>query len=236
MHPAYAAFPDEQACRDALARARWPDGFVCPACGHDDATTLARRGLRQCRACRRQTSITAGTALQSSKAPLRAWLYTVWRLDDRRARLSARALMRELGVGSYETAWVLLHKVRAAIASSSHAVERGAVEILYARLPAAVVAKRSRAGSDERALLVLARDEVRAACGPVTRESDRPAPRARRFLAHVAATLAVVHRGVSAAYLPHYVRALVVAFNGHRVVEVGDLARAPPRRVAALAA
>ena len=217
-----AVFPDEAACRAALAAARWPNGFICPKCGHDDAVYLAKRALRQCRACRRRTSVTAGTALHASKLPLRAWLFTVWRLGHQRGRVAATRLMRELGLGSYRTSWALLHKVRIALHEQPLAVQRETVELLYAALPDRVVGKTSSAGRFSAGLLVAAtKNEARAAARPpppVGRPSRAATPRANGVRARVVRTIDVVHKGVAATYLPAYVRALVFVHNRARVV------------------
>src|SRR4051794_34277277 len=69
-----ARFPDEAACARWLLGKRWPGGFRCPACGHDEAWELGRERLTlQCAACERQVSVTAGTALHGSHLPLRTW-------------------------------------------------------------------------------------------------------------------------------------------------------------------
>ena len=63
-------FPDEEACASYLAACRWPDGFRCPRCGHDQAFALPRRRLWQCKACHYQVSVTAGTVMHRTKTPL----------------------------------------------------------------------------------------------------------------------------------------------------------------------
>lgn len=70
------AFSDETACAAFLARRRWPRGFVCPDCGGRKAVELKSRAwTRQCTACRRQTSVTAGTVLHRTKLPLTVWFW-----------------------------------------------------------------------------------------------------------------------------------------------------------------
>ena len=64
------AFGTEEQCRSALSRLRWPDGFVCPACGHRGHCVLAGRSLYQCYRCKKQTSSTAGTIFHATKLPL----------------------------------------------------------------------------------------------------------------------------------------------------------------------
>ncbi len=66
-------FPNEDACWAHLRAVRWPDGFECPVCQHREASWLSRRRLEQCRACRRQTSVTAGTVLHGTRVGLRIW-------------------------------------------------------------------------------------------------------------------------------------------------------------------
>ncbi len=66
-------FPDEDACWAHLRAVRWPDGFECPVCQHRESSWLSRRRLEQCRSCRRQTSVTAGTVLHGTRVGLRIW-------------------------------------------------------------------------------------------------------------------------------------------------------------------
>lgn len=68
-----ARFPDEEACAEALARHRWPDGFVCPECDGEGWRLRSKRFTWECRACGKQTSVTAGTVMHRSKIPLRKW-------------------------------------------------------------------------------------------------------------------------------------------------------------------
>jgi transposase-like protein len=72
-----ARFSTEEACRDYLLRLRWPDGFRCPACGHERAWPVRKVWL-QCARCGRQTSATAGTIFQDTRKPLRLWFRAMW--------------------------------------------------------------------------------------------------------------------------------------------------------------
>ena len=109
-----AWFPDDDACRSFLVGLRWPDGFVCPACEGTDAWETGR-GLFMCRACGRQTSVTAGTIFHRTRSPLRAWFAAVWFVCSQKNGVSALGLQRVLGFGSYETAWAWMHKLRRAM-------------------------------------------------------------------------------------------------------------------------
>jgi ISXO2-like transposase domain/Transposase zinc-ribbon domain len=107
-------FSSKQACRRYLEALRWPDGFRCPAC-QGEAAALVRDGLYQCRRCRRQTSATAGTIFQDTRKPLVMWFRAMWYVTSQKNGASALGLQRVLGLGSYETAWTWLHKLRRAM-------------------------------------------------------------------------------------------------------------------------
>jgi transposase-like protein len=110
-----ARFATEEACRAYLNRLRWPDGFQC-RCGEANAW-LTARGLWQCAACGSQTSVTAGTVLQDTRKPLRWWLHAMWWVAS------------QLGLGSYETAWGWLHKLRRAMVRPGRDRLSGHVEV-----------------------------------------------------------------------------------------------------------
>ena len=121
-------FPDEDACWRWLRRVRWPKGFRCPRCAHRESSWLAPRQLDQCRACRYQASLTAGTVLHRTRVPLRVWLLAIFFLSQHKQGISALQLQRDAGIGSYKTAWSLLHKLRAALRPRPGQLLRGLVE------------------------------------------------------------------------------------------------------------
>jgi len=111
-----ARFPDDAACARWLLEKRWPDGFRCPACGHDQAWELGRERLTlQCAACERQVSVTAGTVLHGSHLGLRTWFLAAWLMATHKNGISARQLWLQLGLGSYKSAWLLARKLRRAV-------------------------------------------------------------------------------------------------------------------------
>jgi transposase-like protein/ribosomal protein L37AE/L43A len=110
-----ARFPDEQACRGYLFESRWPEGFRCPRCGSEVATSLPRRLLWQCSACRYQVSLTAGTVLHRTRIPLHVWFWSAYLVTTATPGISALQLQRQLGLTRYETAWAMLHKLRRAM-------------------------------------------------------------------------------------------------------------------------
>ena len=78
----------EAACREALFLWRWPEGFECPICGERRHSVIRSRQLFQCSACRRQTSLTAGTIFAATKVPLRTWFRALYHVR-RRPEISA---------------------------------------------------------------------------------------------------------------------------------------------------
>jgi hypothetical protein len=108
-------FPDEAACLEALRRVRWPDGFRCPRCGHDRSYPIAERRLEQCQSCRYQASVTAGTVFHRTHTPLRIWFLGIFFLARHKKGISALQFQRDMGLGSYQTAWTMLHKLRSAL-------------------------------------------------------------------------------------------------------------------------
>lgn len=122
-------FSTEDACREYLARCRWPEGFICPGCGHRQAYRIGSPQLWQCAACRHQTSVTAGTILHRTKTPLTVWFWAAYLMTTDKRGLSALLLQRQLGLGNYETAWMMLHKFRRAMVSTSREPLRGEVEV-----------------------------------------------------------------------------------------------------------
>ena len=123
-----AWFPDDAACLDYLAALRWPDGFVCPACGHDESWRTGA-GLWMCKRCQRRTSVTAGTIFHRTRTPLSTWFAAIWFLTSQKNGMSALGLQRVLGFGSYETAWAWMHKLRRAMVRPERDKLSGIVEL-----------------------------------------------------------------------------------------------------------
>ncbi len=121
-------FATEEACTEYLSEVRWPDGFVCPRC-HGRAGWATARGLYFCGACERQTSPTAGTIMHRTHLPLRSWFLAMWLVCTQKTGLSAAGLQRELGLGSYRSAWLMLQKLRQAMVRLGRDPLRGVVEI-----------------------------------------------------------------------------------------------------------
>lgn len=111
-------FPDEDSCFNYLFQKRWPSGFICPQCKHTDAYHIKTRRLMQCKACKHQTSITAGTIFHKLRQPLLVLLWACYWVSTCKKGISGKELQRKLGLNSYQTAWTLLQKIRKAMKSS----------------------------------------------------------------------------------------------------------------------
>jgi transposase-like protein len=121
-------FSTDENCAEYLERIRWPDGFVCPSCGGGSAWKTERR-LWHCRTCNHQTSVTAGTVFEDSRKPLRLWFHVMWLLMAHKTGLSAKGLCDVCEFGSYQTAWIWLHKLRSVMIRKGRERLQGRVEI-----------------------------------------------------------------------------------------------------------
>jgi transposase-like protein len=122
-------FGDEASCLEYLAASRWPEGYCCPACGGGRAWVLERRHLWECSDCHHQTSVTAGTVMHGTRTPLRLWLWAAYLVATHAPGVSALQLQRQLGIGRYETAWLMLHKLRRAMVAPEREALSGEVEV-----------------------------------------------------------------------------------------------------------
>lgn len=121
-------FSSEEACRAYLRALRWPKGFLCPICGSRTHWMRASE-LLECRRCSHLSSVMAGTLFQDSKLPLTTWFRAMWLVAGRKNGISALGLQRDLGLGSYKTAWSILHKLRRAMVRPGRDRLAGTVEV-----------------------------------------------------------------------------------------------------------
>ncbi len=123
-------FRDNAACADYLARRRWPEGFVCPGCGVTKGWLLKTKAFTwECAACRRQTSVTAGTVMHGSHLPLKTWFTAIHIVTSHSNGISALQLQAQLGLGSYKSAWLLLTKLRRAMVDPERSLLEDVVEV-----------------------------------------------------------------------------------------------------------
>src|SRR5215218_2171551 len=123
-------FATEEACREYLFASRWPDGFVCPRCAGGHAGAMHRRRLVwQCKRCGAQTSVTAGTVMHRTRTPLRTWFWAAYLVATHHPGISAKQLQRQLSLSRYETAWLILQKLRRAMVAPEREPLAGEVEV-----------------------------------------------------------------------------------------------------------
>ena len=122
-------FPDEAACRRYLEGIRWRGGFVCPSCGEPGEAFRGSRGRWICRHCRYQCTVTAGTVFDKTRTSLRSWMAAVWYITNQKQGVTALGLQRVLGLGSYQTAWAMLHRLRRAMIRPGRERLSGVVEV-----------------------------------------------------------------------------------------------------------
>ena len=122
-------FGTEEGCRRYLEQLRWPQGFRCPRCRSTEPPYRSERGHLLCRSCRAQCSVTAGTIFDKTRTPLRTWFAAIWYLTSQKSGISALGLQRALGLGSYQTSWTLLHRLRRAMVRPNRERLRGLVEV-----------------------------------------------------------------------------------------------------------
>lgn len=152
-----ARFSSEGACRAYLFQLRWPQGFRCPRCGDARAWPL-RSVLWQCAGCGRQVSVTAGTIFQDTRTPLTVWFRAMWWVTSQKNGVSALGLQRVLGLGSYQTAWAWLHKLRRAMVRPGRERLSGRVEVDETYLGGLEEGVRGRR-TERKALIVVAAQE-----------------------------------------------------------------------------
>jgi hypothetical protein len=110
-------FSDERACVDYMVRVRWPAGFICPMCGVKETPLRisTRPRVLRCSMCHREASVTAGTIMHGSHSLLSVWFWAAYLVMSMTPGMSAVQFQRQLGLSHYETAFQILHKLRAAM-------------------------------------------------------------------------------------------------------------------------
>lgn len=121
-------FPDDDACVAFLAKLRWPEGFICPACKQASIPWNANRDRLICPICRHQTSVTAGTIFDKTRTPLKTWFEAAWHISTAKSGMSAKTLERTIGT-SYKVAWMMLHRFRVAMVNNERSQLSGIVEV-----------------------------------------------------------------------------------------------------------
>src|SRR5437879_11411444 len=126
-----------------------------------DQSVADRDGAVRCAACGRQTSVTAGTIFQDTRTPLPTWFRAMWWVTSQKTGTSALGLQQVLGLGSYETAWTWLHKLRRAMVRPGRDRLTGTVEVDEAYVGAPEEGVRGRETQSKALIVVAAQEEGR---------------------------------------------------------------------------
>jgi len=148
-------FADEQDCYDYLFRNRWPNGFVCSRCRHAEYW-LSSRKLFICTNCQFHHSLTAGTIFHGTRKKLKLWFKALWWFTTRKTGISAMTLKALLGLGSYDTAWTWLHKLRSCTIRDGREKLSGEVEVDEIFIGGRQSGKRGRGSENKLAVVVAA--------------------------------------------------------------------------------
>ena len=147
-------FATEDDCRDYLFQERFPDGFVCPKCGGRAYYYIKKRCICQCKNCRRQTSVTAGTVMHGTHLPLTVWFWAIYLCATDKRGISAKGLARQLEL-PYESAWYLLARIRSAMHDrDQNYLLEGVIEMDEAYLGAQKRGKKRGRGTDRQKMAV----------------------------------------------------------------------------------
>lgn len=147
-------FSTEEACRKYLFNLRWPEGFRCPQCGNDKGWPIKPFFLYECARCSFQVYVMAGTIFQDTKKPLRLWFRAIWTITSQKYGANALGLQRVLGLGSYRTSWVWLHKLRRAMVRPNRDCLTGTIQADEIYIGGEKPGKRGR-GAEGKVLVVV---------------------------------------------------------------------------------
>lgn len=152
-------FPDEGTCWAELVRIRWPQGRDCPGCGKTMGFIQSRR-LFQCAPCRKQISATAGTMFHKSHLPLQKWFWAIYLMAISPKGVSMRNLQKHLGIRSYQTVWLMGHKIRQAMMQRDQIYKlKGTIEVDEMQIGYSSPENRRKTRQDNRTRFLMAIQE-----------------------------------------------------------------------------
>lgn len=159
-------FSTEASCLDYIATVRWGGSFQCPTCSHKESWRHAK-GVFRCKKCRRDVRATADTVFDGAKIPLRTWFLALWLVVSQKNGASALGLARVLGFSRYETAWLLLGKMRGAMIRPHRERLSGTVEVDEVFLGGVKPGKRGRGALGKVLVLVAVEDKGKKGFGRI---------------------------------------------------------------------
>ncbi len=148
------SFSTEAKCLEYLTQIRWPNGFQCCRCNSNESRGKSRRRI-VCKDCGHENTLLAGTVFHRTHLGLDVWFRTMWWVTNQKHGVSALGLQRTLGLGSYQTAWKMLQKLRGAMVRPGRDLLSGDVEVDETFIGASKHGKRGR-GAEGKQLVVIA--------------------------------------------------------------------------------
>jgi len=158
-------FATDEACRQYLVALRWPNGFRCPRCGGEKAWKASSH-LR-CGHCQYKASVTAGTIFQDTRKPLTLWFRAIWWVVSQKNGASAKGIQRILELGSYQTAWAWLHKLRRAMVRPGRDGLQGTIEMDETYVGGEKPGKRGRGAAGKILVVVAVQDKGKEGIGRI---------------------------------------------------------------------
>lgn len=154
-----AWFRRDADCLDYLDWVRWPEGFVCPNCQGLGGWQL-NDGRYKCQECGGRTSPTAGTIFDRTRTPLTVWFHACWVFATQKDGISALALQRNFGLGSYQTAWAILHRLRSVLVRPGRELLSGTVEVDETLIGGSAPGDKGGRTPDEKAFVAVAVERI----------------------------------------------------------------------------
>ncbi len=159
-------FATDEACFEYLAKLRWGNSFSCPVCECTEFWHMKRQ-LRCCRACRHQTSVTAGTIFHGARKPMSLWFRAMWHITNQKYGANAMGLQRALSLGSYQTAWEWLHKLRRAMVRPGREMLSGIVQVDETYIGGKKSGKRGRGAAGKAVVGIAVEDKKKFGIGRI---------------------------------------------------------------------
>ncbi len=159
-------FSTEEACLQYIAQLRWPAGFRCPRCGHGKAWSL-KTGLLRCASCDYKTSVIAGTVFERTRKSLVLWFRAIWWVTSQKNGASAKTIRRVLELGSYQTAWAWLHKLRRAMVRPGRDQLSGTIEVDETYVGGQKPGKRGRGAAGKTIVMVAVEEKAGEGIGRI---------------------------------------------------------------------
>lgn len=149
-------FSTEEQCRDYIMKLRYKNGvYTCPKCGGAKSWSV-NMTVYECSECGHQSSVIAGTIFQDTRKPLALWFRAIWYITVQKNGTSALSLQKVLGLGSYETAWTWLQKLRRAMVSQGRDKLQGIIEVDEAFIGAPGKGGKRGRGAENKVLVAIA--------------------------------------------------------------------------------